>query len=152
MAWTFLRDSFYLDFIEAMVGDDGVIRGPAGDGACAFVTRADVARAATAVLTDPGPHAGRTYDLTGPEALTLDDAASVLTAVRGTPVTYHDETLAEAYASRAPYGAPDWQVDAWVSTYTAIASGVMAQVSDAVEHLTGRAPTGLEQFLRDARA
>ena len=35
MAWTFLRDSLYLDFTEALVGEDGVIRGPAGEGACA---------------------------------------------------------------------------------------------------------------------
>ncbi|WP_313716902.1 SDR family oxidoreductase [Arsenicicoccus bolidensis] len=148
MAWTFLRDSLYLDFTEALVGEDGVIRGPAGEGACAFVARADVARSAAAVLSDPAAHTNRTYDLTGPQALTLDEVASTISAVRGTRVSYHDETLDEAYASRAGYGAPDWQVDAWVSTYTAIADGTMATVSGAVHELTGSRPTSLEEYLR----
>ncbi|UNX54632.1 NAD(P)H-binding protein [Georgenia sp. TF02-10] len=148
MAWTFLRDTFYLNLLEQFVGDDGVIRGPADDGRCAFVARDDVARAAAAVLRDPDPHARRTYDLTGPEGLSLTDVARTISDVRRTPVTFHDETVEEAYASRASYGAPDWQVDAWVSTYTAIASDVMARPSDAVERLTGTPPMSLEQFLR----
>ncbi len=39
MAWTFLRDSFYNDFMEALVGGDGVTRGPAGNGQSAIVAR-----------------------------------------------------------------------------------------------------------------
>jgi hypothetical protein len=65
-------------------------------------------------------------------------------------VTYHPETVEEAYASRASYGAPDWQVDAWVSTYTAIAAGEMAGVSSAVPELTGHPARTLEQVLRSA--
>ena len=152
MAWTFLRDSFYLDFTEALVGPDGVIRGPARDGACAFVARADVARTAAAVLSDPAPHTHRTYDLTGPQALTLGEVAATISTARGTPVTYHDETLDEAYASRAGYGAPDWQVDAWVSTYTAIADGTMETVSDTVHDITGSRPLGLKEYLRSIPA
>jgi uncharacterized protein YbjT (DUF2867 family) len=148
MQWTFLRDSFYLDFMEALVGDDGVIRGPAGDGRAAFVARADVARTAVAVLVDPDAHVGRTYDLTGPEALSLSEVAATIGRVRGRDVSFHNETLEEAYRSRAPYGAPDWQVEAWVTTYTAIASDVMAPVSDAVESITGTAPMSLEDYLR----
>ena len=71
MAWTFLRDTFYIDFMEQLVGTDGVIRGPAGSGRCAIVARADVARVAATVLLDPDAHAGNTYDLTGPQALSL---------------------------------------------------------------------------------
>ena len=53
----------------------------------------------------------------------------------GRPFAFQDETLEEAYASRSSYGAPDWQVDAWVSTYTAIASGELAPVTGDVERL-----------------
>ncbi len=148
MDYTFLRDAFYLDFLPELVGDDGVIRGPAGDGRVAAVTRADVARVAAAVLRQPADHLGATYDLTGPEALTLAEAAELISAVRGTKVSYHDETLAEAYRSRARWGAPDWQNDAWVSTYTAIAAGEMGTVSGDVEAITGRAATALAQWLR----
>lgn len=147
VAWTFLRDSLYLDFLPDMVGADGVIRGPAGQGRVAAVARADVARVAASVLLEPGAHEGATYDVTGPAALTLDEVAAILTDVTGRPTRFHDETLDEAYASRASYGAPDWQLDAWVSTYMAIASGELSRVSDAVERITGVAPLSLEQLL-----
>lgn len=147
MAWTFLRDNLYLDFTEDLVGADGVIRGPAGDGRAAFVSRADIACTAAAVLVAPHRHAGQTYDLTGPEALSLTEVAATLSRIRGRDVTFHNETLDEAYDSRAGYGAPDWQVEAWVSTYTAIASNVMAPVSGSVEAITGTAPMNLETYL-----
>lgn len=146
---TFLRDSFYLDFLPELVGEDGVIRGPAGDGRVAAVTRADIARSAVAVLTDPAAHRDRTYDLTGPEALSFDEVAALLTAHTGRTVTYHDESVEEAYASRLRWPAPQWQYDAWVSTYTAIAAGELSTVTDHVQRLTGRAPTGLASYLTE---
>lgn len=145
--YTFLRDNLYLDFLPLLAGQDGVIRGPAGDGRVAAVSRADIAASAVPVLTNPAAHAGATYDLTGPEALSMGEIAAILTRHSGKPVTYHDEALDEAYESRKKWNAPDWQVDAWVSTYTAIAAGEMQGTSDAVETLTGRRPTSLQQFL-----
>ncbi len=150
MDYTFLRDNFYLDFLPLLAGEDGVIRGPAGDGVMAAVARADVARSAVTVLRDPALHIGRTYDLTGPEDLSLARAAELLTAGTGRTITFHNETVEEAYASRAPNGAPRWQVDAWVSTYTAIAAGELAGPTSAVHELTGREPLGLAQFLAES--
>jgi NAD(P)H dehydrogenase (quinone) len=147
MDFTFLRDNFYLDFLPLLAGEDGVIRGPAGDGVVSAVAREDIARCAVAVLRDPAIHAGTTYDLTGPEEITLARAAEVLTAETGRTITYHPETVDEAYASRAHYGAPPWQVDAWVSTYTAIAAGELAGLSTDVHGLTGRDPLSLAEFL-----
>jgi len=152
VAYTFLRDNFYQDLLPYFIGNDGILRGPAGYGRAAFVARADVARVATAVLQDPEAHAGRTYDLTGPEALTLYEVATLLTTGLRRSVSYVDETVPEAYASRDHYGAPDWQVDAWVSTYTAIRAGELEQVSGDVEALTGRPATGLAQLLVTADA
>jgi NAD(P)H dehydrogenase (quinone) len=147
LRWTFLRDNIYLDFLPLFAGPEGVIRGPAGDGRVAAVARDDIADAAVAVLIATDDHEGRTYELTGPEAFTLAEAAETLTAVTGRPVTYHAETVEAAYASRASYGAPDWQVDAWVSTYTAIASGELERVTDDVRLLTGHPPISLTDLL-----
>jgi len=148
MRHTFLRDSLYADFLPDMAGAEGVIRGPAGDGRVAAVARDDIAEAAAAVLTDPARHAGVTYHLTGPQALTLHEAAAILSQATGRTITYHPETLDEAYRSRAGYGAPGWQVDAWVSTYTAIAAGELAGVTDDVARLTGHAATPLAEVVR----
>ncbi|MFF2507575.1 SDR family oxidoreductase [Streptomyces sp. NPDC058067] len=148
LPFTFLRDNLYADFMPGLVGEDGVIRGPAGDGRAAVVAQDDIADAAVAVLRDPGPHTGRAYELTGPQALTLTEVAATITSVTGRPVSYAPETVEEAYASRSGYGAPDWELDAWVSTYTAIADGSLAAVSTAVQDLTGHPATSLEQVLR----
>lgn len=150
MDYTFLRDNFYLDFLPLLAGEDGVIRGPAGDGVMAAVARADIARAAVTVLRDPALHVGSSYDLTGPEDLSLARAAELLTAGTGRTITFQNETLDEAYASRARYGAPRWQVDAWVSTYTAIAAGELAGPTSAVHELTGREPLSLARFLAES--
>lgn len=59
------------------------------------------------------------------------------------------ETLEEARASRAPSGAPDWEIEGWVTSYAAIAAGELERLSGDVERLTGRRPISLAEFLRD---
>lgn len=147
LEFTLLRDCLYADFLPFMISADGVIRGPARDGRVAVVAQDDVADVAVAVLRNPPAHARCTYELTGPEALNFAEIAAVITAVTGRAVSYYDEALDEAYASRASYGAPDWQLEAWVSTYTAVAAGEMATVSPAVELVTGHPATSLAQVL-----
>ena len=148
MTWTFLRDNFYLDLLPLFADQDGVLRGPAGRGRVAGVARADVADVAVEVLRSPESHADTTYTLTGPEALTLDEVAARAGAVLGRSLRFEDESVEEAYAwRREAYGAEDWQLDAWVSTYTAIAEGTVADVTDDVRRVTGRPPRTLEQAL-----
>ncbi|NUS11633.1 MAG: SDR family oxidoreductase [Streptomyces sp.] len=148
LPFTVLRDNLYADFMPGLVGDDGVIRGPAGDGRAAVVAQDDIADAAVAVLRNAPQHTGRVYELTGPQSLTLTDVAATLTVATGRTVSYVPQTVDEAYASRAHYDAPAWQLDAWVSTYSAIADGSLATVTTAVEDLTGHPATSLEQLLQ----
>jgi uncharacterized protein YbjT (DUF2867 family) len=148
LRFTFLRDNLYADFFPAMVGEDGVIRGPAAAGRVAAVAQDDIADVAAMVLLSPEDHVGATYTLTGPESLTLHEVAAIISAATRRDVTYHPETVAQAYASRAVYGAPDWQVDAWVSTYTAIAAGELAEVTSDVARLSGHPATSLADLLR----
>jgi NAD(P)H dehydrogenase (quinone) len=147
VAWTFLRMNLYMDFIPSMVGPDGVIRGPAGDGRLAAVLRDDVAAAGAAVLTSDG-HDGKTYELTGPDAFSLAEAAALMSRASGRAISYYDETDEEAFASRAKFGAPEFEVRGWVSSYWAIRAGELSRVSRDVRALTGRDPMSLEAYLR----
>jgi uncharacterized protein YbjT (DUF2867 family) len=147
LRYTILRNNLYIDFYPMMVGEDGVIRGPAGSGRAAAVTQDDIADVAAAVLRDPAAHENARYDMTGPAGLTMAEVAATLTEATGRKVSYHDETLNEAYESRASYGAPPWQVDAWISTYTAIAAGELDGVSDAVARVAGHPPRSLLEYL-----
>ncbi|HLJ68362.1 MAG TPA: SDR family oxidoreductase [Chloroflexota bacterium] len=147
--FTFLRPSLYLDSVPAkLTGADGVMRGPADGGRAAWIARDDLADVATAVLLSDG-HEGRTYNITGREALTLDECAAQLSAVTGRTVRFRDETIAEAWQSRAQYGAPEFEVEGWISSYLAIASGEMGPASDIVAQLTGHPAQTLREYLRD---
>jgi NAD(P)H dehydrogenase (quinone) len=142
---TLLRDAIYADFLPGLAGADGVIRGPAGNGAFTPVAQDDVAAVAAVVLQSDA-YDGATLDLTGPDRVTMADVAALLTETTGRPVTYEEETVEEAYASRASYGAAPFEVDGWVSTYTAIASGELDVVSPTVGEVLGREPIGLRQL------
>ena len=78
-----------------------------------------------------------------------DALVELMTRATGEEYEYIDETIAEARASRAHYGAPDWQVEAWISTYTAIRDGELDLVSGHVQEVLGRAPLGLEEAVAD---
>ena len=147
MAWTLLRDSFYSDFFPMFADEQGVVRGPAGEGRVSAVARADVADVAVAVLRDPGAYAGETLTLTGPEAFSVREACARMTTALGRPFSYVEETVEEAYASRRRWSTEPWQLDAWVSTYLAIGSDQLAGVSPDVERISGHAPRTLEQTL-----
>ena len=151
MSFTLLRDNFYSDLLPYFADQAGVIRGPAGEGRVSAVARADVAAVAAVILRDPAAHAGATYELTGPEALTLDEVASRGGAAVGRALSYHRETIEEAYASWSQFGEDQWQLDAWVSTYTAIAEGEVERVTDHVQRVTGQPARTIEAALSGPR-
>jgi NAD(P)H dehydrogenase (quinone) len=146
LGYTFLRSSFYADFVPLFTGDDGVIRAPAGDGRVSWVSRDDVADTVVAAVQSD-EYVGQVLENTGPEALDFFETAAVLSRVTGSEISYVEETVEEAWRSRRPTGAPDWEIEGWVSSYLAVANGELATVSDTVERLTGHPPTDLETFL-----
>jgi NAD(P)H dehydrogenase (quinone) len=144
--FTFLRGNVFMDVLPWIVGSDGFIRGPAGEGRFAPVARDDVAEVAASVLLG-GNHGGLTYDVSGPERLTLHRVAELFSRATGRDITYHAETIEEAYEARARYGAPEWEVEGWVTSLAGVAGGEMDVLSGTVGELTGHPPMGLAEFL-----
>jgi uncharacterized protein YbjT (DUF2867 family) len=141
---TSMRNALYADVAPLFVGADGVIRAPAGHGRVAWVARADVARLAVVLLTEPG-HEGQIYDVSGPHAIDLHETARILTRATRRVITYHAETLDEARASRA--GHPDWLIDGWIGSYVMLETGEGSVTSHTIEHLTGQRPMTLAELL-----
>jgi NAD(P)H dehydrogenase (quinone) len=148
MAFTFLRSSLYMDVMPFLAGPDGVIRGPAGTGRFAPVSRDDLSDVAVAVLTAGGRFDGETLDLTGPELFDLAEIAEHLASSTGEPHSYEEESIEEAWESRRPSGAPDWQIAGWVTSYVAIADGSLEKITDEVARVSGHPPQELDHYLR----
>ncbi len=147
-AFTFLRSSLYMDVMPYLAGPDRVIRGPAGSGRFAPVSRDDLSDVALAVLTAEGRFDGETLDLTGPELFDLAGIAERLAASTGEPYRYEEESIEEAWESRRPSGAPDWQIAGWVTSYSAIADGSLEARTDEVSRVSGHPPQDLARYLR----
>lgn len=110
------------------------------------MARDDIADVAAVVLTDRA-FDGSTLELTGPEAFTMAEAAAELSRATGRDIAYHAETVDEAFASRAHYGASQFEVDGWVTSYAAIAAGEMSTVADTVERVAGHPAVSLTEYL-----
>jgi uncharacterized protein YbjT (DUF2867 family) len=149
---TFLRHNMYGDFVPffaTLEGDRAVIAAPARDGRTAFVSRDDLADVATAVLLDDSTTLdGQALEVTGPEALSMAEAAALLTEITGRPAEFRDQTVDEAWASRRPSGHPDWEIEGWVASYLAIAAGELSTVTDVVPRLTGHPARSVAEHLR----
>jgi len=83
LPWTILRPGFFAqnltDAYRLDIRDDHRLYVPAAHGRVAFIDVADLGKVAATVFTDPTPHTGQGYTLTGPEALTFDQVADLLT-------------------------------------------------------------------------
>lgn len=146
LSYAFSRDNIYLDFVPFFAGEDGAIRGPGGEGRFAPVARDDIADVVVELLTNPGRD-GRAYEVASDEAYSLAEAAERLGKAIGREISYVDETMEEAWASRRPSGEEDWVIEGWITTYVAIAKGELAEPTSTVKELTGHDPQRLEAFL-----
>ncbi|MGF1520344.1 MAG: NAD(P)H-binding protein, partial [Nodosilinea sp.] len=95
--WTILRPGFFAQNLGDAYRDDIVqdhrIYVPAAQGRVAFIDARDIAAVAVVALLDPLTHAGQSYTLTGPEAVTFDQVATQLTAELGRPIRYEAASL-----------------------------------------------------------
>jgi uncharacterized protein YbjT (DUF2867 family) len=155
LGWTFLRPNFYMqNFSRQMAGEireTGSFSQPRTTAAISFVDAGDIARVAASVLTTPG-HDGRVYDITGPEALTYDQAAEVFSTVLGTPVRFRGLTDDEARAAMLSRGLPAGYADTLIEVSRAYRDGGVERVTSVVRDLTGREPVSLAEFVRANRA
>ena len=161
LKYTFLRFCLYADRVAAHCSLDGVMRGAAGNGRAAWVARDDVAEVAVVALTEKG-HDNQTYDVTGPEALTMYETVDVLSKAAGRKITYQPQTPHEGRVNRSVsgldyyeaerqaltgHGVSDLEVDILVSHFHQIATGELEPASDTVPKLTGHKAQSLAEYL-----
>ncbi len=149
-----LRPSLYmslmLGFAEA-IRFTGKLFVPAGDAKITMIDPRDVADVAVVALTTDG-HEGRSYLLTGPEAVTFSDVAAELSAAAGRTVEFADIPDEAALDGMRGAGLPDWVAERLVILFGLLRSGVMSTTTDLVRVLTGREARSVGQWARDHAA
>jgi uncharacterized protein YbjT (DUF2867 family) len=146
--FTALRNNLYMDMIPLMFDQNGVLRGPAGDGTASWISRRDIAEVAARLLSNPPPASGALV-LAGPESLTMDETAERLSRLAGRQLRYEDETIEEAREWRRGLGVAEWEVDMMIGSYLAVAAGELADMSDAVRQVIGREPYTLDAYFAE---
>jgi NAD(P)H dehydrogenase (quinone) len=153
LAWTFLRNSLYADFQVPVVAQaiaSGQLVTSANEGRVAYVGRDDCAAAAAAVLTQDD-HEGKTYDITGPEAIGPKDVAALAAEIGRRPVEVVSVDDAALVAGLIEAGVPEAAARIGLSFVVAARERFLERVTSAVEDLTGKAPTSLREVVLAAR-
>lgn len=148
LPYTILRPSGFMQvhlFPVHTVTTQGAWYGMSGNGAHAYIDAEDVAAVAAEVLTSTG-HMGQAYELTGPEAITMPQAATQLSEVLGRHVRYIDVPADQFRTSLADAGLPAWLVEAAVLLYGSIREGHLATVTNVVQQVAGRPPRDYRRF------
>lgn len=136
-----LAAGFFMTNVLGAV-DGGRLLAPAGDGRVAMIDPCDIGEVGAAVLSG-GDHAGRTYRLTGPVAITYRDAAAAL------GLEYVDLPAAAAREGLTAAGMPDWLVRQLDGALTLVRLGALEEVTDTVRVLTGRDARSFAEFARE---
>jgi uncharacterized protein YbjT (DUF2867 family) len=140
--WTIIKPA---SFMQNLIGSviDGTLYAATGEGRMGMIDVRDIADFAAHVISDPAPHAGRTYTLTGPASISLRDAAAELGA------TYQPLTPAQAYEAMRQ-GGLDESVAAMGAEYvTAYSTGWGDYTTTDFTDVMGRQPRTFEEFARD---
>ncbi|TDB79828.1 SDR family oxidoreductase [Micromonospora sp. KC721] len=155
LEWTIVRPAWFAqNFSEGFFLDavrSGELRLPAGDGAASFVDAEDIAAVAVAALTENG-HAGRIYELSGPRAVTLAEAAATISQATGRTVRYVPMSPEDFVAELVAEGWPQADAEDYADAVSPIRRGMDSHISNGVQQALGRPPRDFSDFVRIAAA
>ena len=151
MTFTNLRPNLYMQGLlgfRSSIISEGRFFAAAGDSRVSIVDVRDIAAVAATALTESG-HEGKTYDVTGPEALTHAEMASQLSETLGRRISFVDVSEAAMRDALLSLGMPEWQVDGLIEDYAHYRRGEASGISTAVEDVTSFRPRSFLAFTRD---
>jgi uncharacterized protein YbjT (DUF2867 family) len=125
---------------------DDVIVVPTGSGGEAFVDADDIAAVAAATLADPEAHAGAQYAPTGPEVLTVSEAADIIGSVTGRPVRHVDIDRRSWVEGVIASGVPAEYGEMLRMLTETVASGRGSRPNGDIDKVTGAPATSFIDF------
>ena len=152
LSYTFLRPNGFMqnlvNYNAGTIRSQNAFYGCQGNGAVSVVDIRDIAAVAVIVLAATG-HEGKSYGLTGGEALTNEQVAEKISRVAGRKISYVDLPAAELKRGILSAGTSEWSADALLDLQRFYREGKASLVTDDFERLTGRKPITFDQFARD---
>jgi uncharacterized protein YbjT (DUF2867 family) len=152
LPYTFLRPNGFMqnlvNYNAGTIRSQNAFYGCQGDGAVSIVDIRDIAAVAVTVLAATG-HEGKSYALTGGEALTNEQVAEKISRVAGRKISYVDLQAAELKKGILSAGTAEWSADALLDLQRLYREGKASLVTDDVARLTGHKPITFDQFARD---
>jgi uncharacterized protein YbjT (DUF2867 family) len=153
LAYTILRPNGFMQNIVVYnapsIRAEGAFYAAMGSAKTSVVDVRDVGAAAANALNQPGKHAGKIYELNGPEAVSNDEIAARISRTTGRQVKYVDIPAAAQRKAMLDAGMPAWQVNALLELQEYYVSGKGAGPSDTLASLLGHAPRSLDPFLEE---
>jgi uncharacterized protein YbjT (DUF2867 family) len=149
---TVFLEGFFLIFTSDSVREANQIRLPFGEGKTSPIAAEDVARVVAALLTDPQPHIGKIYNLTGPQSEDMHFYAQEYSKALGRTITFQDipvEPWRDALLAR---GLPAHLVHHLATMADLHRAGRYDRMSDDVLTLTGQAPISVQEFIKNNAA
>ena len=152
LPYTFLRPNGFMqnlvNYHAGTIRSQNTFYGCQGNGAVSLVDIRDIATVAVIVLAATG-HEGKSYALTGGEALTNGRIAEKISQVAGCKISYVDLPPADFKKAILSAGTPEWSAEAMLDLHRFYRGGKASRVTDDVERLLGRKPITFDQFVRD---
>ena len=153
--YTFLRPNGFMqnmvNYNAPTINTQSAFYGSEGDGRVSHIDIRDVAAVAVKVLTGDG-HVGKAYTLTGPEALTNNEIAQILSQELGREIRFVNLAPAQLKEALLSAGVPEWNADALLDLQRLYREGKATTVTRDVEAILGRKPISFAQFFRDYRS
>ncbi len=151
IAYTFLRPNLFMQgllaFRETIVDQDKFFAA-VGDAKISIVDVRDIAAVAATALTEDG-HAGKIYNITGPEALSHQEMAERLSVALNRQIQFVDISPGSMREALASVGFPNWQADGLIEDYAHYHRGEALTITDDIKNTIGKPPHSFEEFARD---
>lgn len=137
-------NTFWLHNIQT----EGKILLPAGDAKTSFIDARDISETASALLTND-IYSNQAFDLTGPEALTHDQVAMILSEQLGRKISYQDTDPQVFKSGLLQAGLPNDYADLLLFILEKLKAGYAAAVTDSVQKILGRPSKNFLTYAKD---
>jgi uncharacterized protein YbjT (DUF2867 family) len=153
-SYTLLRPGFFAQNLGAAyredIAEEARLFLPAGRGRVAFVDIRDVAELAAIVFQNQDDHRGAAYTCTGPEALSFEETARLMTDVIRRPIRYEAASIAGYVRHLHLRGLPLAQIAVQTVLHVGLRFGQSEKIDPTLERLLGRRPRTLATYVRES--